>query len=272
MFKKVGVFLISMLMCAACGSSAATTPNSNIESSENPFGDTSLSQETTAPEETEPPVAEGAETYYSTSGNFTDPYIPCITFFENGTFVMSENLLAGMGTYEGTYTYDGTYYECKVSNIDFSGFSGDDVKTIEFMRFDANLITLLTDLCGSRGKDIFSKNKPEITQENSVAPEESSEIYINENGLFEDPYKPTLELNNDGTFVLTENLYEGMGHYTGHYTKQDINLTLYVEEKDFNGFAGDNISTIEFEIMSKDVIQLMTTLCGSSERDYWYLK
>ena len=281
MFKKLFASLTALALCAACTNSSAAS------SSDNPFHKPDLNPSDTtdsgttetiesSPESTDvPQFSNSSETYYSTSENFSDPYLPSITFYSDGTFIMIENLYEGMGQYEGTYTYDGNYYECTVTSKDFSGFAGDDVKLIEFARFDASLITLLTDLCGSRAKDIFSLNKGSQSSTTSSTTAQSDswpEIYISSNDSFSDPYCPTLKLNQDGTFELTENLYEGMGHYKGHYTRQDINLTLYVEETDFMGFAGDDVTVIEFETMSKDVVQLMTDLCGSRRFDYWYLE
>ena len=85
-----------------------------------------------------------------------------------------------------------------------------------------------------------------------------------------DPYMPELVLNPDGTFLLTENLFAGMGHYSGTFTSDDYILTLHVENTDFSGFAGDDVTEITFEALSEDVLQLMTDLCGSVKFDYWY--
>lgn len=107
-------------------------------------------------------------------------------------------------------------------------------------------------------------------------PQEVGEVtvtrtYISKSEMFNDPYCPTLVLEPEGTFVLTENLFSGMGHYSGSYTVDDYRLTLDVESTDFKGFAGDDVTVIEFEALSPDVIQLMTDLCGSMKFDYWYL-
>ena len=88
--------------------------------------------------------------------------------------------------------------------------------------------------------------------------------------MFSEPYLPELVLNPDGTFVLTENLFEGMGHYSGTYTAEDYNLTLHVSSVDFSGFAGDDVKEIRFEALSEDVLQLMDDLCGSIKFDTWY--
>ena len=215
-------------------------------------------------------------TYVSSSESFSDPYRPSLTFSEDGTFVMKENLYSGMGEYRGTYQYDGTYYECTVSEVTFSGFAGDDVKAFSLMRFDADNIVLLDNLCGSMQKDVFTKTA-QTAETGSYRPAQELgavtdvRTYISDSDWFSSPYCPTLQLNPDGTFTLTENLFSGMGHYTGTYDIEDINLTLNVEQIDFSGFAGDDIKTIRFEVLSQDVIQLMDDLCGSQAFDYWYL-
>ena len=94
--------------------------------------------------------------------------------------------------------------------------------------------------------------------------------YVSSSKMFSEPYLPELVLNPDGTFVLTENLFEGMGHYSGTYTAEDYNLTLHVSSVDFSGFAGDDVKEIRFEALTEDVLQLMDDLCGSMKFDTWY--
>lgn len=118
--------------------------------------------------------------------------------------------------------------------------------------------------------------EPEVNQGTIKPAQEVGAItdtrtYISKSEMFTDPYCPTLVLEPEGTFVLTENLFSGMGHYSGTYTVDDIYLTLHVDAADFQGFTGDDVTLIQFEALSPDVIQLMTDLCGSMKFDYWYL-
>lgn len=219
-------------------------------------------------------------TFVSTNETFRKEELPTITFSADGSFTLEENMLNGMGEYRGSYEYDGTYYECRVEEVGFFGYGGNVPETFSFLRFDANTLILLDLISGSQPKDVFVKaaedSAPVSEQQGSIKPaQEVGEVterrtYISDSEMFSSPYCPTLVLEPDGTFELTENLFEGMGHYRGTYTVDDIYLTLQVESTDFSGFAGDDVKVIAFEALSEDVLQLMTDLCGSVKFDYWY--
>lgn len=224
--------------------------------------------------------AASAAVYVSENEDFSGEYRPSIIFSDDGTFVMHENLYEGMGDYSGSYAFDGTYYECTVETIGFRGFAGDSVREINFMQYDANTVVLMDDLCGSRASDVFVKNSDGAELPSSAGtvrpPQEVGQVtetrtYISASNQFSDPYRPQLVLEPDGRFVLTENLYEGMGHYSGTWTKDDYILILQVEQTDFSGFAGDDVKEIRFEALSPDVLDLMTDLCGSVKFDTWYI-
>ena len=294
--KKTVVLAFAVLMtsaaCASSGAATISTPLAAAEPVQNAVEAPSAGGNPFA-KETNDDIIPPEGTYVSTSENFSGKYRPSVTFKEDGTFVMEENLYEGMGTYSGQYTYDGYYYECEVKEIGFSGFAGDDKKTIGFARFDGDLITLMDDLCGSAAKDIFVKEErlEEVvgkedqpkdsnpgTEEYTIKPKQEvgavteKWLYTSASKMFSDPYMPTLQLNTDGTFELTENLFEGMGHYTGTYAIEDeYRLTLTVTNTDFKGFRGDDVKTIEFEALSKDVLELRTELCGSVTGDIFYL-
>lgn len=271
--KKL-LILITGLCLTGCGSNQAAV-NTLSPHSENPPASENSSSGADA-EQLDP-----VGTYVSTNETFSPDELPTITFSENGTFYLNENMLNGMGEYRGSYKYDGTYYDCTVEEIGFFGYGGNVPEVFSFIRFDANTIVLLDLISGSQPKDVFVKNtdsnEPFDQQGGTIKPaQEVGEInttrtYISDSDMFSDPYRPTLILETDGTFELTENLFEGMGHYKGTYTVDDIYLTLNVESTDFSGFAGDNVKVIEFEALSEDVFQLMTDLCGSVKFDYWYL-
>ena len=288
--KKTVVPAIAVLLClSACGQDTAAIGNpfsDPVSSTPRPAVVTPEVSKTPEPSET-PYIPEWEfnippeGTYVSTSENFSANYEPSVTFSEEGTFVMKENLLEGMGSYSGTYEYDGNYYECTVKEIDFSGFAGDDVKKLEFSRFDADTIILLTDLCGSNAKDVFTRARSDTVtpgdEEYTIKPKQEvgkvtgKRLYTSSSKMFSEPYQPTLEMDPDGTFELTENLFEGMGHYTGTYEIDDYRLTLNVSSVDFKGFAGDTVKKIEFEALRKDVLELRTDLCGSLTGDVFYL-
>lgn len=77
------------------------------------------------------------------------------------------------------------------------------------------------------------------------------------------PYIPKVEFMEGNTFNFTENLYEGMGNYTGHFTVQGNQLTLDVEDINFSGFLGDDVKVIRFTIMEDGTLTLQNDLCFS---------
>ena len=282
--KKTVVLAFAVLMtagaCASSGAATISTPLSAAEPVQNAVEAPSAGHPFA--QETKDDIIPPEGTYVSTNESFSGKYRPSVTFNKDGTFAMEENLYEGMGTYSGQYSYDGYYYECGVSEISFSGFAGDDVKKIGFARFDGNTIILQDDLCGSLSKDVFVREEQlkdnsgsedyTIKPKQEVGEVNETRLYSSSSKMFSDPYVPTLQLNPDGTFELTENLFEGMGHYKGTYaTADEYRLTLTVTDTDFKGFSGDSVKTIEFEALSKDVLELRTDLCGSLTGDIFYL-
>ncbi len=291
MKQHAALILTTVLLLGGCGSESAA-PSSNKEL----LSSMSVTEENESVERLSPggilptadTEAEPVLCYINTNTGFSEPYRPSIMFYEDNTFVMRENLYSGMGEYRGTYSFDGAYYDCEVTSTDFSGFEGDDVTAFSFLNFDADNLILLDNLCGSRERDVFLKDKdlsetapqptspaqktplPTTNPDALISPD--AQVFKNSNEDFSDPYCPTLYLNPDDSFVLVENLYEGMGHYYGSYFIDGINLYLHVYETDFYGYAGDNVEDMRFEFMSDYLIQSMMDLCGSKKFDYWYLE
>ena len=126
------------------------------------------------------------------------------------------------------------------------------------------------DTSSSSVKPAETETAGSLKPEQEVGEVTSIRRYVSSSDMFSEPYLPELVLNPDGTFVLTENLFEGMGHYSGTYTAEDYNLTLHVSSVDFSEFAGDDVKEIRFEALTEDVLQLMDDLCGSMKFDTWY--
>ncbi|MBQ3074884.1 MAG: hypothetical protein IJC26_02345 [Clostridia bacterium] len=101
------------------------------------------------------PVLYDTAYYNSKEGSFSDPYVPNLTLREDGSFVLVENLAAGMGTYQGSYTMADNQLILSVASINFSGFAGDGVSTIVFTVNSQNSLTLQTTLCLSMSGDVF---------------------------------------------------------------------------------------------------------------------
>ncbi len=128
------------------------------------------------------------------------------------------------------------------------------------------------DTSSSSVKPAETETAGSLKPEQEVGEVTSIRRYVSSSDMFSEPYLPELVLNPDGTFILTENLFEGMGHYSGTYTAEDYNLTLHVSSVDFSGFAGDDVKEIRFEALSEDALELMNDLCGSMKSDMWYLR
>ena len=80
---------------------------------------------------------------------------PYIEFYDDRTFVMYENLYAGMGYIRGLYTVVGDTYTCTVaSNYDLTGFMGRDTLSFSFKVSGSDLI-LQNDICLSRKDAVF---------------------------------------------------------------------------------------------------------------------
>ena len=88
--------------------------------------------------------------------DINEAYLPTLTIATDYSFKLVENLGAGMGTYSGycQHTDDGCWI-CDVTDINFSGFAGDDVKQIRFSDYMLNDLRLETNLCFSSEGDIF---------------------------------------------------------------------------------------------------------------------
>jgi len=97
-----------------------------------------------------------ADYYYNTKNAFSKGYEPKLKLEKDGTFVLVENLAEEMGTYRGTYTISGNCLLLSVTSVDFSDFTGSDIKTIEFTIADQNTLTLNDDICLSFEGDTFS--------------------------------------------------------------------------------------------------------------------
>ena len=66
---------------------------------------------------------------------------------------------------------------------------------------------------------------------------------------FDPQYQPLLTLNTDGSFEFIVNLGEGMGSMKGTYSLDAYSLVLTITDKDFSGFAGDDLTSTTFAII-----------------------
>lgn len=107
------------------------------------------------------PMGDSLGNYHSKWQYTMDPalneaYMPSVEFTSAGEFIFIENLYAGMGEYRGWYEKRDDGFTCHVDTCSFSGYAGDDVKTIEFRYKDASTLILDSDLCMCRKGDLFA--------------------------------------------------------------------------------------------------------------------
>lgn len=95
------------------------------------------------------------------------------------------------------------------------------------------------------------KNDEKIDNNDKIENPITEENYINYYPEY-DSYDEftTLTLNSDNTFKMKVNLCEGIGEIKGTYVKDNQAITLNIKDKDFFGFVGDDITTMNLNIRS----------------------
>ena len=265
--KRIFMFSLSLfLILAGCSNSAE---NSQEAETENDAGQTAAVPIEAEQMETELEPIDVSRMatinqyveYYGTScwklfkaGQFVKGCEPSLALFPDATFVLTENLFAGMGTYRGTVEMDEYLgLVCKVESIDFEGFKGDDVKEIRFSRPNPWNLKLETELCGSVAGDQFGWMP--------IAAGAGS--YISETDQVREDLKPAIEFFDDETFAFKENFLSGMGTYKGPYVYDDNQYICKVESINISGLLGTDVKEIRFHKLESG-IQLATDLCMST--------
>lgn len=77
-------------------------------------------------------------------------------------------------------------------------------------------------------------------------------------------YYPTLLLNEDMTFIFTENMYAGMLDIVGEYEIIDGDVVLTIQnQEDLQGFSCEGLQIIVLETHDEDTLILKTDVCYS---------
>ncbi|MBQ6334803.1 MAG: hypothetical protein IJI46_07045 [Erysipelotrichaceae bacterium] len=87
-----------------------------------------------------------------------DMYLPMVEFYsaDRDSFVFTENLFSQMGEIFGWFEETDKGYICHVEDAhQLQGFTGADVKEIEFEKKDKDTLILKTDICMCRAGDVF---------------------------------------------------------------------------------------------------------------------
>ncbi len=93
-----------------------------------------------------------------------------------------------------------------------------------------------------------------------------------DDSMYSPGYYPTLYLYNDGSFYFEVNLGDGMGSIWGYYSEDTPGyIELYVDGRDFSGYAGDNEEIIPFYIVDDYTLRLHEKNIGlTSANSYFY--
>ncbi|MEM1483705.1 hypothetical protein V6615_02380 [Oscillospiraceae bacterium PP1C4] len=89
--------------------------------------------------------------------------------------------------------------------------------------------------------------------------------YLFETREVDEPYRPKLVLNADGTFEFTVNLLTQMGNIDGTYSADGSTVLLTVETIDFDGFQGEHVKTITFDVSSDKNLMYRSTDSGDDQ-------
>lgn len=188
MKKFIALFLClcMMLMLCSCGLGAIKTPEENTPTESNTTASTEQSSETNTNNESVPegndktssdgktsddnktghinsdkeiapnstPITANKKYFNNKENYFSKEYRPSL-ILTNNTFTLVENLAEGMGEYKGTFILSGNTLTLNVTETNFGGFAGDDVRTIVFTINNTTTLTIQTDLCLTQKGDVF---------------------------------------------------------------------------------------------------------------------
>ncbi|MBQ9425010.1 MAG: hypothetical protein IJU42_03595 [Erysipelotrichaceae bacterium] len=99
---------------------------------------------------------KGSSWRYITDTDVAEQYLPKVVFDTAGAFTFTENVYSGMAQIKGWYEKKSDGYICHVDdNSQMEGYTGADVKLIEFEKKDNSTLVLKTDICMSRAGDTF---------------------------------------------------------------------------------------------------------------------
>lgn len=214
-------------------------------------------------------ITDGHNKYYNTTSHGLDPSY--IDLYDDGSFLFVD--VVGMGAEQivGTYGQEGDVLMFSNFTNKFYDWNGEEVYNMEMRIIDNDTLVLMVDLQGSMTGDVFttSGELPEGLDTWTV-----HKIFTHTpiEGTPE-AFLPTLELNKDGTFVFTENVYAGMAHYRGTWTETAGGYIVCdaTDNKELQGFAGQGVETIIFEYAEPNTLMLNTDLCMSLKGDTFNL-
>lgn len=100
------------------------------------------------------------------------------------------------------------------------------------------------------------EEETETTEENMSNPILSGMYTCYNTEYYAEGYFPYVELYEDGSFFYYVNLGDGMGSVWGTYVVDGNYVDLYVDEMDFSGYYGDDVSIVSFFIINENTLEL----------------
>lgn len=196
-----------------------------------------------------------------------------LTLRDDGTFTLDE--INGMGAVQvnGLYGREGDVLMFSNYEHILYNSKGEEVLNFEFRVIDSNTLELMRSLDGSRQGDCFTvSGELPANFTPKVEDDVSGYLYLHEpiQDVVEE-YLPAIFLFADGTFLVKENVYEGMGKYEGTYTDKGSLVTLSVTDTNMTGFSGADVTEIILEKSNRGYI-LRTDLCMSVNGDEFILQ
>ena len=203
-----------------------------------------------------------------------------IEIHDDKSFALIEKGSNGVTEVNGLWGKEGNAY--MFSNFDpFNDANGNKVYNFVFLINDENSLILNDDLDGSKKGDIFTTDGK--VPAGYTKPDETftfkTQTYIHEpiQDVNED-YLPTITIASDFSFLFYENVYAGMGKYTGYCSPEQNGWACEVTDGSgmmgFNcgdGIGCDTIKKIIFESVDGETLELKTDLCMSRSGDRFKL-
>ena len=187
------------------------------------------------------------------SGLSEDSYyfniVPYAMSFDN---VDATNLLIGGGLEEIFWAYN--HRDDYPTFMDYIKYANNDSTWM----FKAYVDTTSNE--GTQITDVTTSTQPTYDIVDKIFKEEMF-FKTNLSGFGE--YQSTLTLYPDGQFALNVNLYEGMGNVYGTYVCVNFEkISFSVNERDFSGFAGDDIKEFTMQISNDKLVYTSSDYIG----------
>lgn len=176
--------------------------------------------------------------------------------------------IEGLGAIQITGTYEREEELIGILDFEPEDAFGENIDSIFFIIKEKGKLVLDTDIGGSKQGDVFLFGE--------LLPAEEDLSFRRYHNMMhpdvQESYTPSMEFLDDGNFIFTENCFSGMGQYNGWYEKKDDKYICHVTDaSSMKGYAGQDVTQIDFEIRDEKSIVLRTDLCMSLSGDFFEL-